>query len=63
LEILARTVVSSIIVILELIANAYDAGATTITIRWPSEKGSDFSVADNGTGMNQEGWTLLDAIS
>jgi hypothetical protein len=40
--------------ILELIANAYDAGATAITIQWPQEKGNEFSVTDNGTGMNQE---------
>jgi Histidine kinase-, DNA gyrase B-, and HSP90-like ATPase len=40
--------------ILELIANAYDAGATTISIQWPVEKGAEFSIVDNGTGMTKE---------
>jgi hypothetical protein len=40
--------------ILELIANAYDAGATKITIQWPSERGEEFSVLDDGTGMTKE---------
>lgn len=40
--------------LLELIANAYDAGATKITIQWPSEKGDEFSVVDDGTGMTKE---------
>ena len=40
--------------LLELIANAYDAGATHIQVRWPSEKGEDFSVSDNGTGMTKD---------
>jgi Histidine kinase-, DNA gyrase B-, and HSP90-like ATPase len=40
--------------VLELIANAYDAGATKITIQWPLEKGGEFSVTDNGTGMTRE---------
>jgi hypothetical protein len=40
--------------VLELIANAYDAGATKITIQWPTEKGEDFSILDDGTGMTKE---------
>jgi len=40
--------------LLELIANAYDAGATRITIQWPSEKDDEFSVVDDGTGMTKE---------
>jgi hypothetical protein len=39
--------------ILELIANSYDAGATEINIVWPTEKGHEFSVADNGIGMTK----------
>ena len=39
--------------ILELIANAYDAGATQIDIIWPTEKGEKFSVTDNGIGMTK----------
>jgi hypothetical protein len=39
--------------ILELIANAYDAGATKIDIIWPTEKGQKFSVTDDGIGMTK----------
>jgi hypothetical protein len=49
--------------VLELIANAYDAGATTIEIWWPLERGEVFSVSDNGTGMTkgdfEERWKTL----
>jgi hypothetical protein len=40
--------------VLELIANAYDAGAKQIKIQWPSEKGMEFSVIDNGIGMTRD---------
>ncbi len=39
--------------ILELIANSYDAGATQIDIIWPTEKGENFSITDNGIGMTK----------
>lgn len=39
------------IAVIELIANAYDAGATKIEVRWPEELGGMFSVTDNGTGL------------
>lgn len=39
--------------ILELIANAYDAGATEIEIGWPTEKGERFTITDNGIGMTK----------
>jgi hypothetical protein len=39
--------------ILELIANAYDAGATEILIDWPEEKGQALTVSDNGIGMTE----------
>lgn len=39
--------------ILELIANAYDAGATKIDIVWPAERGQEFSVTDDGIGMTK----------
>lgn len=42
------------IAILELIANAYDAGATEVKITWPSQLGESFSIADNGIGMTQQ---------
>jgi HSP90 family molecular chaperone len=40
--------------VLELIANAYDAGATQVALQWPTERGEQFSVTDNGTGMTKE---------
>src|SRR5438309_7715948 len=39
--------------ILELIANAYDAGATQIDITWPIQRGEKFVVKDNGIGMTK----------
>src|SRR4051812_47356345 len=39
------------IAIVELVANAYDAGATAVKITWPLKDGEGFVVADNGTGM------------
>ena len=40
--------------VIELIANAYDAGATRVEIKWPTETGTLYSVTDNGTGMTHE---------
>lgn len=42
------------IAIVELIANAYDAGATEAKVTWPDEQGGYFEVLDNGTGMTAE---------
>lgn len=42
------------IAIVELIANAYDAGATEAKVTWPDETGEYFEVLDNGTGMTVE---------
>lgn len=39
------------IAVLEIIANAYDAGATQIDIEWPTETGASFSIRDNGLGL------------
>lgn len=39
--------------ILELIANAYDAGATHVNINWPAKRGERFAVADDGIGMTK----------
>ena len=39
------------IAIVELIANAYDAGATEAKVSWPEDGGGHFEVLDNGTGM------------
>jgi signal transduction histidine kinase len=42
------------IAVVELIANAYDAGANQVDIRWPDQPGGEFEIADNGTGMTLE---------
>ncbi|TQI71100.1 histidine kinase/DNA gyrase B/HSP90-like ATPase [Gramella sp. Hel_I_59] len=41
------------IAIIELIANAWDAGATKVDITWPIEDGDNFSIQDNGHGMTE----------
>src|SRR5262245_56755014 len=40
------------IAVVELVANAWDAGATKVQIAWPdAEVGVAFSIEDNGTGL------------
>nr|WP_319396324.1 ATP-binding protein [uncultured Desulfobacter sp.] len=42
------------IAVMELVANAWDAGATRVDIAWPdSNDNFPFSIQDNGVGMNQ----------
>lgn len=41
------------VAVIELIANAYDAGATEVIIQWPSNAGGEFSISDNGAGMTK----------
>jgi hypothetical protein len=41
------------IALIELIANAYDAGATKVELHWPEEAGQPFVLTDNGTGMSR----------
>lgn len=38
----------------ELVANAYDAGASCVRISWPTTTGEEFSIEDDGTGMTAE---------
>lgn len=38
----------------ELVANAWDAGADSVWIDWPAEIGDEVSFSDNGTGMTPE---------
>ncbi len=38
--------------IVELVANAWDAGATKVNIKWPSLRDPQFSIVDNGHGMS-----------
>lgn len=40
--------------ITELVANAYDAGARSVRISWPSARGEEFWIEDNGSGMTPE---------
>lgn len=39
--------------IIELVANAWDAGATEVRIDWPLDVGQELAVADNGSGMTR----------
>ena len=41
------------IALIELIANSYDAGASSVEISWPSDLGQPFLIKDNGTGMTK----------
>jgi len=40
--------------IVELVANSWDAGATTVNIEWPEKVGDALAIEDNGTGMTKE---------
>lgn len=41
--------------IMEIVANAWDAGATKVDITWPLESiGGTISIQDNGSGMTDE---------
>lgn len=40
--------------IIELVANSWDAGATTVSIEWPSKVGDTLSIEDDGTGMSKD---------
>ena len=42
----------------ELVANAWDAGATEVKITIPTEQGGRISVCDNGTGLTQDEFKL-----
>jgi hypothetical protein len=42
------------VAIIELIANAYDAGARNVAVEWPEELGGVFSVSDDGTGLTRQ---------
>ncbi|RYZ22892.1 MAG: ATP-binding protein [Chitinophagaceae bacterium] len=41
------------VAIMELIANAWDAGASKVDINWPYDDGNRFSITDNGHGMTE----------
>jgi hypothetical protein len=44
--------------IVELVANAWDAGATNVRITWPEQQGEIICIEDNGTGMTPEEFRL-----
>jgi HSP90 family molecular chaperone len=37
----------------ELVANAWDAGATKVVIKIPNELGKELTIEDNGIGLNK----------
>ncbi|SEW49943.1 ATP-binding protein [Chitinophaga arvensicola] len=41
------------VAIIELIANAWDAGSTEVNITWPESDGDRFEISDNGHGMTE----------
>jgi hypothetical protein len=46
--------------VVELVANAWDAGATKVNIIWPDESsGICFSIEDNGHGMSEEAFSRI----
>ena len=50
-----RTLLSDpIAALVELVANAWDAGATRVRIAWPTQDNGTIAVQDNGTGMTDE---------
>ncbi len=42
------------VAVIELIANAYDAGAYNVDIEWPREKDEVLSITDDGIGMTKD---------
>src|ERR1035441_5816973 len=46
------------IAIVELVANAYDAGAYRVEVVWPNLPGEVLSVTDDGTGMSPQQFEL-----
>lgn len=50
-----RNLVSDpIVAIVELVANAWDAGAKRVDVAWPSDTGDPLRIADDGEGMTTE---------
>ena len=42
------------VAIVEIVANAWDAGADTVEIEWPTVAGEALRIKDNGTGLTRE---------
>ena len=47
----AKLVSDPVIAIVELVANAWDAGAKTVAITWPKSSGDAILISDDGEGM------------
>jgi len=47
-----------LVAIVELIANAWDAGAKNVHIEWPSDNRNVFSITDDGHGMTMEQFSM-----
>jgi hypothetical protein len=58
-----RIITDPRIAIIEIIANAFDAGATVVEIHWPDKIEERLSITDNGTGMTldefEKRWTTF----
>lgn len=42
------------VALVELVANAWDAGASRVEVTWPASLGAAFAVEDDGTGMTRD---------
>ncbi|MBI2387041.1 MAG: ATP-binding protein [Elusimicrobia bacterium] len=49
-----QIIVDPLVAIIELIANAYDAGASNVKITWPVSSPGRLVIEDDGTGMSRE---------
>ena len=49
-----RVIADPQVAIVELVANAWDAGADRVAVTWPTEPNQVLSIEDNGTGMTVE---------
>lgn len=49
-----RIISDQYLAIVELVANAWDAGGGSVSVSWPATVGAELSVEDNGLGMSKE---------
>jgi len=50
----ARLISDPVTAIVELVANAWDAGARRVDVEWPARNGGLFRIADDGEGMTKD---------
>ena len=48
-----------VVATVELVANAWDAGATSVDIRWPTQPGDYLIIEDDGSGMTASEFQLI----